>query len=265
MIKTIIPAQSFPVSLSEAKHQLGFFHSEEDDAVQALIAMATEEAEEYTGLATLFTTVEEKLACFPAGMIVLTGLPFAKLNSVKYYDADGNLQTLSSALYRVYSHGLNAEIEIIDSWPSTYDRQDAITIEYVIGYAGTATATEVDDLVTMNGHPFADDQRVTVYNSIDGTLPGGIVERRIYYVKNSTENTFQLSDSEGGDVIDLTSDSVNQWYIGLKEVPRVMKTAILMTLSGCNEYRTDEITGTIVNKIMMSSRYLLDHVRPKRL
>lgn len=264
-MKTIIPAQTFPVSLSEAKHQLGFFHSEDDDAVQALIAMATEEAEDYTGLTTLFKTVEEKLADFPAGIIVLTGKPYAKLNSIKYYDEDNSLQTLSANLYRVYNHKLHAEIEIIDSWPATYDRQDAITIEYVIGHAGTATATDEGDLITMVGHPFADNDRVTLYKATDGTLPAGVTERRIYYVISATADTFQLSTEEDGSAIEFAADSEGQWYVGFQEVPRVMKQAIQMTIANCNEYRMDEVTGTIVSQVMMSSRYLLNQVKPKRL
>ena len=264
-MKTIIPATSFPVSLSEAKHQLGFFHSEDDAAVQALIALATEEAEEYTGLATHFTTVEERLEQFPAGMIVLTGLPYGKVNSIKYYDADGNLQTLSSSAYRVYQHNAHIQIEIIDSWPSTYTRLDAVTVEYVIGYAATASAAADTDVITVTGHPFSNGNRLTVYKATDGSLPTGLTERRIYYVVNASTNTLQLSETEGGTAIDLTTDGTGTWYIGFSEVPRVIKQAILMTLAGCNEYRTDEITGTIISKVMMSSRYLLDHAKPKRL
>ena len=262
---TLIPASSFPVSLAEAKHQLGFFHSEDDEAVKALIAMATEEAEAYTGLATLFKTVEKKLAEFPVGMLVLSGLPFAKLNSVRYYDENNTLQTLNASAYRVYAHGYSIQIEAVDSWPNTYDRQDAVVIEYVIGYAGTATGANDQDLFQMIGHPFEDNQRVTIYKATDATIPSAFTERRIYYTTNTTADSFQLSATESGTIITLDANTTGQVYVGFAEVPRVIKQAIMMTLASCNEYRTDEITGTIVSKIMMSSRYLLDHAKPKRL
>lgn len=265
-MKTIIPAQAFPVSLAEAKHQMAIFHSEDDNAVQALIAMATQEAEEYGMLCTLFQTVEEVLPSFPAGMIVLSGLPFASINSIKYYDAEGALQTLSSEAYRVYSHGRYAQVEVIDTWPTTYCRQDAVQVEYVIGHATLVEDSSADDdTITVTNHPFADGERVVVYKATDGALPAGLTERKIYYIVNAAEDTVQLSLTEGGAAVDITQAGTGQWYIGYKEVPRTIKQAILMTIAGCNEYRTDEITGTIVNKVALTSRYLLDHTRPKTL
>ena len=264
-MKTIIPATSFPVSLAEAKHQLAYFHSEDDAHVQALIAIATEEAEEYTGVNAHFCTVEEKLAQFPAGMIVLSGEPFAAINTIKYYDADNNLQTLSSSLYRVYSHLKDTQIEIIDSWPSTYDREDAIVIEYVLGYASVTTADAETDTFTQAGHPFQNGDRVVVYGAREATIPAGITARKVYYVINRVADTFQLSTTADGVAVTITTNGTGQWYVGIKEVPRVMQQAILMMIAGLNEFRTDEITGTMISQVSMSSRYLLNHVKPKRL
>ena len=264
-MKTIIPAQYFPVSLAEAKHQLAYFHSEDDEHVKALIAIATEEAEEYTGVTPLFKTVSETCAKFPAGMIVLKGLPFAKVNSVKYYDSDNTLQTLSASLYRVYAHNLDAQIEIIDSWPDSYDREDAVQVEYIIGHAGVTTITAATNLFTQEGHPFIDTDQVVVYKAVDGTIDSAIKERKVYYVVSSDADTFQLALTSGGAAIAIGADSTGQVYVGFSEAPKTMKQAIQMMLTGLNEFRQDEITGTMISKVSMSSRYLLDHVKPKRL
>lgn len=265
MLKVTIPAQSFPVSLVEAKHQLGYFHSEDDAHVQGLIAIATEEAERATGVYTHFITVKQTLSCFPAGMITLLKYPFAKIESIQYYDADNTLQTWAASNYRVYSHNLDAEIEEINGWPTIYDRQDAIQITYVLGSATVATPDADNDNFTISGHPFSDGDEVIVYTSDEGAVPTGLTARKVYYVVGSTTDTIQLSATNGGAAIDIADVGSGVVYIGFQEVSRRQKAAIKMILAGLDNYRTDQITGTMISDVVRSSEYLLNQIKPRLL
>ena len=52
------------------------------------------------------------------------------------------------------------------------------------------------------GHGYIADQQVTVYGD---TMPGGITEGTVYYVRNPATNTFQLAATAGGTPITLSS------------------------------------------------------------
>ena len=64
----------------------------------------------------------------------------------------------------------------------------------------SCTFTDSGNLATSTGHSLIDGDIVS-FNTING--PTGIVVKTIYYVVNATTNTFQLSLTQGGSVIDL--------------------------------------------------------------
>lgn len=68
------------------------------------------------------------------------------------------------------------------------------------------TVDATTDIITCNDHGFADDELVEF--SAD-TFPGGIVEEVKYYIFHIDENTFKITPTETGSVIDLTSNGTN--------------------------------------------------------
>lgn len=60
------------------------------------------------------------------------------------------------------------------------------------------------DTITINGHGFRTGYNV-VYSNGTGSDIGGLTDGNEYYVINATTNTFQLSATEGGSAINLTS------------------------------------------------------------
>lgn len=62
--------------------------------------------------------------------------PLISVLSVKYYDEDNNLQTLSASDYYTTDDPV-PELRFVKSFvtPTLYDRPDAVRIEYVCGYA----------------------------------------------------------------------------------------------------------------------------------
>lgn len=63
---------------------------------------------------------------------------------------------------------------------------------------GDATA----DTLIAQGHGLANDERVVF---MGGSPPGGLTEGTIYWVINVTTDTFQVSATQGGAAIDLTT------------------------------------------------------------
>lgn len=73
----------------------------------------------------------------------------------------------------------------------------------------SCTFTDSSGLVTVAGHGLIDGDIVS-FPIINGTT--GISIKTIYYVVNATTNTFQLSLTQGGSVIDLVANGGNGYY-----------------------------------------------------
>ena len=70
-------------------------------------------------------------------------------------------------------------------------------------YDASVTFTDSGDLVTRNGHHYSNGDTLQFYN-IQSTT--GVSEDTVYYVINATTNTFQISTTEGGSAVTLTTD-----------------------------------------------------------
>lgn len=56
--------------------------------------------------------------------------------------------------------------------------------------------------VRSPAHGYADGQKVVFYN---GTVPGGLTEATVYFVRDAETNSFRVASTLGGTAIDLTS------------------------------------------------------------
>ncbi len=67
----------------------------------------------------------------------------------------------------------------------------------------TYTADSSTDYLTSTAHGYENGDQILL---APGSLPGGLFTDFVYYVKNKTANTFQLSTLNGGSAVDLTSN-----------------------------------------------------------
>ena len=76
----------------------------------------------------------------------------------KYFDSDNDEQTLLAAKYEAFIEAEPAIIKIAsgNSWPSTYDKLKAITIEFVAGWANAAAMPQS----IINGIKFLIDEEI---------------------------------------------------------------------------------------------------------
>lgn len=84
---------------------------------------------------------------------------------------------------------------------------------------GFATAQATGDVFTSPGHGLANDDRVQLRASVDGNIPTGANETTLYHVVGVTADTFQISLTQGGAAVTLTSDGD---VIFIQVTPRIV-------------------------------------------
>jgi len=139
MYKIKTAAVSQPISQSEAKLHLKVSVSTDDDLIDDLIASATAWAEEYLDRQLMSATWELYLDNLYT-KIDLHKCPITEITSVKYYDSDNALQTLSANDYDTDLVSEPSRIWKAYSviYPLTYDRPNAVVIEFKSGYTTAA-------------------------------------------------------------------------------------------------------------------------------
>lgn len=152
VIKTA--ATTRPVSADEAKAQLRAEDFTDDDVlIDRLIKAATAyiDCKGILGAALMAQTWTLKLEQFPSGdclpEIELPFPPLIAVNSVKYYDVAGTLQTMAPTAYQVDGIGAWRKARILPApltwWPlSQSGRVESVQIEFQCGHAAAADMPE---------------------------------------------------------------------------------------------------------------------------
>lgn len=132
-----------PVSLGDLKDQLRIEHNDQDRLLLTKIQAATYEIEGYIEAAVIHRGFVLRLPRFPSvtldddASLPISNPPLVSVSSITYLDENGVLQLLDPASYRVSRAGLYPNVlPVINSyWPSTLDVDDAVTLEYIAGWA----------------------------------------------------------------------------------------------------------------------------------
>lgn len=139
------PDNSALLSLSAAKQHLRVDNddSEFDAVIAGMIAAAIETLDGRDGWlrrALASQIWETRLAAFPAE-IELPLPPLIELQSVKYYDPMGTLQTLATTEYETVGAGGFGKGRVLlktgKSWPATDARAEAVIVRFRAGYIDT--------------------------------------------------------------------------------------------------------------------------------
>lgn len=148
MTTTVItPATELPITLAAAKDALHEDTADKDADITDWINGIAAYVMHYTGRALTYEGARVTLDEFPNregggdGAIRLDGPPVVSVQSVKYLDVDGTLQTLDPQDYLV---DLVSEPAYVvpapgKTWPTEYDRINAVTVDYTRGYSADAT------------------------------------------------------------------------------------------------------------------------------
>jgi uncharacterized phiE125 gp8 family phage protein len=134
-MKLVTPPASLAVSLEQARLSARIDGTEADAELEQVIRQHTGDAEHITGRAFITQTWRLTLDAFTPA-IKLPMPPLASVESVKFYDVDGVLQTLSPLDYIVDSASEPGYVVPAPGkqWPATQSRINAVEIQYVCGY-----------------------------------------------------------------------------------------------------------------------------------
>lgn len=171
---------SEPILLADAKTHLHVDHNEEDLLINILIQSAREIIEQRTNRSLITQTRTLKLDYFPRllspegwGQITLPYGPVSALTSIYYYnESEQNTLLASSDYWTDFTSNLPRVI-VKNSWPSTYDMPNAVTVLYVAGY-GTASIVPrplISAMYLVLGHLYENREQV---GDVRHELPFGV-------------------------------------------------------------------------------------------
>lgn len=134
----ITPAETSIVTLAEAKAHLRITQTAEDDYVQGLITLAHSVIEERTRTTLIQSTLRSFYDCFPCGEFNLSYGPISSVTSISYTDTNEAKQSLDLVNLNVDTERTNARIQHKTTWPSTYQKLNAVEVNFIAGYETAA-------------------------------------------------------------------------------------------------------------------------------
>jgi uncharacterized phiE125 gp8 family phage protein len=148
MLTLVTSPASHPVTLAEAKAQLGLTVSAHDTLLERLIAAATAKLDGDRGVlgrALVTQSWQLTLDCFPLEITVPLP-PLQSVDAITYLDAAGDEQTLATTEYAVLGLGGSKRARIVPaygkSWPSTWDFPESVTVTFTAGYDDGSSPTD---------------------------------------------------------------------------------------------------------------------------
>lgn len=128
-----------PVTLSETKEHLNELTNDNNVAIQSLIEAATAYFDGPNGAlskALIDQTWDLSVDRADANVICLPLTPVSSIAAITYFDIDDAVQTLDVNDFRLIGNEDWAYIEPKQgqSWPTTSNRPDAITVSFVAGF-----------------------------------------------------------------------------------------------------------------------------------
>jgi uncharacterized phiE125 gp8 family phage protein len=185
-------ATSEPIALSEAKLFLKVDTSDDDALIGTIISSAREYVENFTGYQLLSATYTQYLDKFPNKNTAIELLmnPVSAVTHVKYYDSDNTLQTWNTSNYDTDLKGKPARITLANNatFPTVYDRTNAVEIKFVAGYASTSATGFPKQLLNamylIIGHLYENRQDVIVGSIVTEMKKGADSILRQYRIFN---------------------------------------------------------------------------------
>lgn len=136
-LKTVIPPNAEPVSLTEVKAYLRIDGAEYDDLLAPLVKAAREYCEAFQNRAYVTRTMELTIDVFPDSPLALPRPPLQSVVSIMYTDADGAETVLDSSYYVVDTVSEPGKLFLAPGkdWPDVeLSVVNGVRIRFVAGY-----------------------------------------------------------------------------------------------------------------------------------
>jgi uncharacterized phiE125 gp8 family phage protein len=135
-----------PISLTEVKEHLRVDGTDQDSIIQAYLDAATAFVDGewgWLGRALVEQTWRLTIDTFPCAEIKIPLPPLISVNSVIYFDAAGDPQTMvEDTDYFVDDQSEPGWITPMTTWPATLDAINSVQIEFVAGYQSTSSPVD---------------------------------------------------------------------------------------------------------------------------
>jgi len=152
----LTPSKASVIELDSAKGILRVDDDVHDDRIKDIILAVRDYCEGYTRRifrTTQFVMKSDNFPCSDSGYFILPRSPLISVDSIKYYDSDGTLQTLSSSAYET-DDGIDVPARVYllpdETFPTLQTgRRNAVEITFTCGYLepGSASKELVPQLV----------------------------------------------------------------------------------------------------------------------
>jgi len=167
-ILKVVPAAE-PVTLAEAKLHCKADAADDDTLITALIVAARQQAEHRTNRALVTQQWEYTQEAFTP-LIELPKPSLASVQSVKYLDTNGVLQTLANTEYQVVINELVGYLQPAygKAWPACRVQPDSVVIAYTCGYGAVGDVPQSIKAWMLMAI-------ATMYSQREGIITGTIV------------------------------------------------------------------------------------------
>ena len=157
-----------PITADEVKTHLRIMTSDDDGYINDLIKVVRKKVEYDLRRALTTQTWIMYLDNFPGSgnLIRIPYPPLQSITTIKYYDTANAQQTWSSDEYEVDIYSEPARVGEVSgyTWPSTYDRMNAVEITFLAGYGATAATvpwTVKQAMFLLCGHYYENREATT--------------------------------------------------------------------------------------------------------
>ena len=181
-LELITPAADRPLELEAAKLHLRVTHAGADEGLLEKIDAAVAQLYDDTRRVLVTSTWHLHLDTFPADEVLgeLIRLPIGPTSSVthvKYYDADGVLQTLDPSKYQVDTTSELARVLPVSgqSWPSIQARRlNAVQVGFVAGGAVAAVPKKAIQALKLLIGQMYEHRELVVTGTIVAAMPANV-------------------------------------------------------------------------------------------
>lgn len=179
------------ISLDEARAHVRRDDNDDDTILGLLIATVASRLDGFSGVlgrALINQTWIERADGFSAGDVFrLDLMPLVSISSVKYYDADNALQTLSPSAYSAHNRTNYSYVRLAndEAWPATYERDDAVEITYVAGYGSAAADVPavIRHAAFLTLGNYYENREEVITGTIASRLPDGVMTLLRPYIR----------------------------------------------------------------------------------
>lgn len=141
-LSTVLPPGILPVSVEEVRTRLRIDFAEDGEDIRAMIAAATDYAEQHTGLALVDRLVALTLDRWPRGRTLSLPLgPLRQVGMIRFFDAAGGEGSLDLARVIVDTAGARIALAEGAHWPDAALRAVAgVEVTYTAGFGASGAS-----------------------------------------------------------------------------------------------------------------------------